>query len=328
MNKKQSLRRRKLSRRVARTRRRPAPHRGTTMVADTAEQRLASLMLAAKQTESTTAATARRIVREVGGVSGLAAAADNARAYVDRVSAKRTDHLACQQGCAYCCHMPVAISAVEALTIAKTLRDASDTSIGGHFTARVLDTDARLQQLACGDYARSRIPCAFLDDNNRCAIYEQRPFACRGYTSTSSQECHEWYDGNDAKTIRMDPVVNVCAWSVGDGLSRGVRRGGVQRYELHSAVARAIEIGEDGAERWMTGDNMFADCRVPDRPLRLDDTRTVTLDVTSGCTARTSASACGQSCRSCTATDEVSATDNAATDNAATDNVATEKVPA
>ena len=43
-----------------------------------------------------------------------------------------------------------------------------------HINGRFMDENYKL-------YATSNIPCAFLDSNNNCMIYEVRPFICRKY---------------------------------------------------------------------------------------------------------------------------------------------------
>ena len=42
-----------------------------------------------------------------------------------------------------------------------------------------------------GDHVLKSVPCAFLDDDNYCSIYEVRPKACREYPHTNRKKFHQ-----------------------------------------------------------------------------------------------------------------------------------------
>ena len=42
------------------------------------------------------------------------------------------------------------------------------------------------------DYVLKELPCSFLDENNRCFIYEVRPKACREYPHTNQKGFHKF----------------------------------------------------------------------------------------------------------------------------------------
>lgn len=44
------------------------------------------------------------------------------------------------------------------------------------------------------DYVFSKMPCAFLDEDNSCKIYEDRPRACREYPHTDRRKMHQVLD--------------------------------------------------------------------------------------------------------------------------------------
>jgi len=74
-------------------------------------------------------------------------------------------HAACAPQCAQCCHISVALSALEAQRIA--------SAYGLSITPAPGDQDeAVLQRTYFGE------PCPFVHDN-QCSIYEHRPLACR-----------------------------------------------------------------------------------------------------------------------------------------------------
>ncbi|MBK7128861.1 MAG: YkgJ family cysteine cluster protein [Crocinitomicaceae bacterium] len=50
-------------------------------------------------------------------------------------------------------------------------------------TAQFIDAYLRLDE--DGDYVLQKLPCAFLLDDNKCFIYDQRPLACKEYPHTN-----------------------------------------------------------------------------------------------------------------------------------------------
>jgi Fe-S-cluster containining protein len=45
-----------------------------------------------------------------------------------------------------------------------------------------------------GDYVLKTAPCPFLDDDNRCKVYESRPLACKEYPHTNRKKIHQILD--------------------------------------------------------------------------------------------------------------------------------------
>ena len=76
--------------------------------------------------------------------------------------------------CANCCK-----------TISPVFKDKDITRISAHFKMRPgAFTDKYLFMDEEGDYVLKSVPCPFLNQDNTCSIYEQRPFACRSYPHT------------------------------------------------------------------------------------------------------------------------------------------------
>ena len=97
----------------------------------------------------------------------------------------------CKQGCNHCCYLPILSSQLEnelikdymnehfssdkLIEFKHKINQDKDTLSGlVHINGRFMDENYKL-------YATSNIPCAFLDSNNSCMIYEVRPFICRKY---------------------------------------------------------------------------------------------------------------------------------------------------
>lgn len=58
----------------------------------------------------------------------------------------------------------------------------------GRFTEQYLKLDED------NDYVLKQAPCPFLENDNRCAIYEERPAACRTYPHTDRKRVYQLLD--------------------------------------------------------------------------------------------------------------------------------------
>ena len=85
---------------------------------------------------------------------------------------------ACSRGCAHCCHIPLAMTDVEARVIGSRIGRAPAAVVDGPTTDQLMDGAMALPgtpPLAGDPYAS---PCPFLREGS-CSIYEFRPVACR-----------------------------------------------------------------------------------------------------------------------------------------------------
>ena len=57
-----------------------------------------------------------------------------------------------------------------------------------------------------GDYVLKSSPCVFLQDDNKCSIYEDRPLACREYPHTDRKNMHQIL-GLTEKNTEVCPAV-------------------------------------------------------------------------------------------------------------------------
>lgn len=86
---------------------------------------------------------------------------------IDEFSAAAAPYAACKSGCAGCCKNNVAITSIEAERLAT-------------YSGRTAASLTKPIEHAPAEF--SGIPCPFLVDE-RCSVYEVRPFACRAHRS-------------------------------------------------------------------------------------------------------------------------------------------------
>lgn len=72
---------------------------------------------------------------------------------------------------------------------------------------RFIDTYLRIDEE--GDYVFRSAPCPFLQADNRCAIYESRPAACREYPHTNRKRMHQVLDLTFRNTLVCPAVLRI-----------------------------------------------------------------------------------------------------------------------
>lgn len=60
-----------------------------------------------------------------------------------------------------------------------------------------------------GDYVLKSSPCVFLQDDNKCSVYEDRPKACREYPHTDRKKMHQILDLTMKNTKVCPAVVRI-----------------------------------------------------------------------------------------------------------------------
>lgn len=60
-----------------------------------------------------------------------------------------------------------------------------------------------------GDFVLKEAPCAFLENDNRCKIYDSRPKACREYPHTDRKKMHQILDITFRNTLVCPAVLEI-----------------------------------------------------------------------------------------------------------------------
>lgn len=190
---------------------------------------------------------------------------ESAVGVTERLEGGRRLPIACEAGCAFCCHGTVFASAPEILHLANELAERPD--VAAEVKARAEAHAAELARADIDARAALRLPCPVLVDG-RCAAYEARPMACRAYHSGDREACRVAFEEGDARPLlpivpSMFHVPHAHAFGMMTGLrSRGLDVG---PYDLATALPTALGDGGLSA-RWLAGEVVFehtASSRIP-----------------------------------------------------------------
>ncbi len=160
----------------------------------------------------------------------------------------------CKEGCAWCCHFPVAVSAAEVIRIGEHLRASRSPEQLATLRSRAIEADERRRG---GDArARTSTPCPLLE-NGRCIAYDVRPLSCRGCNSFDARACERHY-WSGRGTMPVHAAQHEIHSSVFAGLIHGLRDAALdaQPLELVAALRVALER-PDAASRWLKGASAF-----------------------------------------------------------------------
>jgi Fe-S-cluster containining protein len=207
----------------------------------------------------------RTMVRdELGGDRSpetLADLTENALGFTDEILQKQPP-VACRAGCAWCCHLEVQLTGAEVFYIAETIRRAWTGDEQASLVERLRAAWARIGSTPRVP-DRPYLACPLLHEN-RCRAYEQRPLACRRWTSPDASLCEQALH-DDRVTIEQNLLF---FWSTGGiylGLRDGLRDLGLDRpIELVDGLLVALTV-PDALGRWLAGEAIFTEWRAADR---------------------------------------------------------------
>ena len=180
----------------------------------------------------------------------LAAETANVRKHVrDRA------RLACREGCNACCHIPLAVTALEAIAVAAAVR--SDAPLVAHvrLAGPVVDLAGPARRW------QQRIACALLQEG-RCAAYAARPLPCRSYSSFDAGRCDDALQRGDRDaqlTVPLWTLPHAFAATIRNAIRSACAAEGLEdaHVELSGAVT-AILSDSGRVSRWLSGERVFA----------------------------------------------------------------------
>lgn len=147
---------------------------------------------------------------------------------------------ACQEGCAYCCHLEVELLPWEADALTEWIAAQGGAALLVWWLALYVRAQ-RVAELNTHQYRALNLRCPFLRDDNACGVYSIRPVACVAYHAIDVREC---------AAGMVDPKAAISfigeAWLAPNSLRAGalqeLRASGraTEPAELHAALFASI----------------------------------------------------------------------------------------
>ena len=169
----------------------------------------------------------------------------------------------CHEGCAYCCHQAIFITAPEALLLAQYLVSERDAQTIATLKAHLETQAAKLSGLPMKERQLAREPCPMLDvSRGSCTVHPIRPLPCRSANSCSVDQCIAAFESKDLSvTVSQSPFQAPVFKAVWWGMMAALQAEGLDAevYEIGPALLVALE--PEALDRWLAGEHVFARAR-------------------------------------------------------------------
>lgn len=108
-------------------------------------------------------------------------------------------------------------------------------------------------------WSASELPCPLLGADGSCESYPVRPLQCRAHCDCGKGACGAPSSSN---LVPVEAIAKAVGMGAESGLAQGLAAAGLdsRTYELNSALVVALET-RDASDRWLHGDDLFANCR-------------------------------------------------------------------
>lgn len=214
------------------------PERGAAMeamrIAETVRARVRDALVRASRTGSLA-----RMVEAIDAVGVASAAVFSdalaAAALADRARGKDMAGIACRRGCAFCCHVDVDVTPLEAIRLAHRAPAAGSAAAS----------------------AARRAPCLLLVDG-ACTQYDARPYACRAVFSPDAKACGDGFASAGAVFVpSLDwPRALASCYLTGEIAALDDLHLASHMVELRRALT-LMSADADAALRWLNGADIF-----------------------------------------------------------------------
>ena len=175
-------------------------------------------------------------------------------------SARVRASVACRDGCAHCCSVPVDVQAHEVFFAADHIQVNFSPVALTKVITRLGAHRRRVARLAAGERAVSRSPCALLRTGS-CSIYAGRPEACRSHHTSDAAVCAaNLADPAVNLTKVYIPALRARMFAVMLGLDEAIEAAGYDErsYDFGSALHEAL-TNSLCLMRWMRRSPAFPD---------------------------------------------------------------------
>jgi Fe-S-cluster containining protein len=169
-----------------------------------------------------------------------------------------TAQIACHDGCHWCCHLKVSVTAPELFAVAEYLENSAPEAVRVRVSARAaeLAQDARI--FSADAKAEAHIPCAMLTEQGGCSVYAVRPLSCRGYNALDAESCRRMLDDDQEFVVSNEEWARECA-AESLGFLAAIGDAGLPAELLELTSGLHIALSEPNAlQRWLLGEPIFA----------------------------------------------------------------------
>ena len=198
----------------------------------------------------------------------IAEASDFAEAMVTKHRDPASPPIACKEGCGWCCHQPVRITALEAFRVARFIKEDLAPDARQRIVDRLHVLDETTRGMPLDVRLASRKTCAFLEDG-RCSIYAARPLACAGFTSYDVEACkrhrESGFKSNDVIQEKARMLVYYAVQrGLADGLQQALPEADTAPLELTAAVVNVLARA-NAEQAWTAGEAVFVHAHIDER---------------------------------------------------------------
>lgn len=187
---------------------------------------------------------------------------NESEALVNKQFAKTEAAVDCKIGCTYCCHNQVSVTPVEiTLMIDHIKKNFSNDEVKA-LKLRVDDLYKVTAGMNAFERKKAKKACALLV-NDKCSVYQVRPFACKGWNSMNVNDCETAFNSGQEINIQAFAPPLVITNSVSVGISESLKNSGLnaETLELNAALKIALEKYNVG-EKYLDGKNIFKDAKL------------------------------------------------------------------
>lgn len=166
----------------------------------------------------------------------------------------------CKVGCSYCCYTQVALTPAEALLIGQSVKENYSLKQTDSLMKRISSTLRSAKGKSPEELVLfwGKTPCIFLE-NEKCSIYNVRPFICRAWHSLSIDQCKRAFESGDQDAeIDSTPFRGLILGALREGLSHMCESLGCESKPTDLPTSlKTILSHSDPCEAWIKGEILF-----------------------------------------------------------------------
>jgi Fe-S-cluster containining protein len=162
--------------------------------------------------------------------------------------------MACQRGCAWCCHYQVTATAPEIFRLAAAIRRRPDHAT---LIAKIDAENAITRGMGAEQRYVLKRPCPLLSEGNSCLVYEERPLNCRAWASSSASACESAHGNLTVPIPTLEKRMYFrLAYSLAFRAALRALSWSIVTYELTEGLARVVKDPSAEAS-WIAGTDVF-----------------------------------------------------------------------